>query len=94
MPPGCARLTSSSAALGLWEEFGVSAPAPKIGKGPVGSIDLHWRTPGRELLVNIPPDVTAPADYYGDDRHGGHVVKGTLDPAEDNLWLLMWLTTA
>jgi hypothetical protein len=80
-------------ALGLWEEFGVSAPVPKIRKGPAGSVDVHWRTTDRELLVNVPPG-DGPADYYGDDHGGGHVVKGTLDPSEDNLWLLMWLTAA
>jgi hypothetical protein len=80
-------------ALGLWEELSVAVPPLKIGKGPGGSIDLHWRTPDRELLINIPPGQDSPADYYGDDQHGGHVVKGTLDPSGDNLWLLMWLTT-
>ncbi|HEY7036967.1 MAG TPA: hypothetical protein VH482_36900 [Thermomicrobiales bacterium] len=79
-------------ALGFWEEYGVAVPAPKLRKGPVGSVDLHWRGTDRELLVNIPSEETAAADYYGDDLAGGHVAKGTLDPTEDNFWLLMWLT--
>ncbi|MGH2534457.1 MAG: hypothetical protein ACRDJW_19490 [Thermomicrobiales bacterium] len=78
-------------ALELVEERGLTAPLPKIRKGPLGSIDLHWRTPSRELLVNVPADVDEPADYYGDDRAGGHVIKGTLDPDEENDWLMMWL---
>ena len=79
-------------ALGLLEEHGETIPMPKVRKGPMGSIDLHWRESDRELLVNIPAQEGAAADYYGDDRAGGHTVKGTLDPAEDNMWLLMWLT--
>lgn len=80
-------------AIRLYGGRGIALPVPKIRKGPMGSIDLHWRTPTRELLVNIPADAAALADYYGDDRVGGHVVKGTMDPAEDNDWLLMWLAT-
>lgn len=79
-------------ALGFLEEQGETIPAPKLRKGPAGSIDLHWREPDRDLLINIPAQEGSAADYYGDDRAGGHIVKGTLDPAEDNFWLLMWLT--
>jgi hypothetical protein len=79
-------------AVGFFDEYGLAIPEPKIRKGPAGSIDLHWQRPDRELLINIPAQDGVAADYYGDDRAGGHVVKGTLDPAEDNLWLLMWLT--
>src|SRR5262245_45212970 len=67
-------------ALAYLEEHGVPVPAPKVRKGPAGSIDLHWREPERELLVNIPAHAATAADYYGDDRSGGHIVKGTLDP--------------
>lgn len=80
-------------AIRLYAGRGIALPVPKIRKGPMGGIDLHWRTSTRELLVHIPADGGAPADYYGDDRAGGHVVKGTLDPAEENDWLLMWLAT-
>ena len=75
----------------LYAEYGVLIEGPKIRKGPRGSIDLHWRTPTRELLLNVPADVDALADYYGDDGAGGHVIKGTLNPTEENAWLLMWL---
>jgi hypothetical protein len=78
-------------ALVYWEEHSIAVPTPKLRKGPAGSIDLHWRERDRELLINIPAREGAPADYYGDDRAAGHIVKGTLDPSEDNLWLLMWL---
>lgn len=78
--------------LSFWEEYGTVPEAPKVRKGPQGSIDLHWRTANRELLINIPVAISEPIDFYGDDREGGHQVKGTLDPAETNLWLLRWLT--
>src|SRR5579864_3468702 len=32
----------------------VEMPTPSIGPGPDGSIDLHWKRPYWELLVNIP----------------------------------------
>lgn len=65
--------------------------APSISPGPNGSIDLHWKTESRELLINIPADSTQPAGYYGDDR-GVNRIKGTFDISGRNEWLLMWLT--
>src|SRR5262245_38892437 len=41
-------------AMLLREECHLRVEAPRIGKGPDGSIDLDWRLPKRELLVNIP----------------------------------------
>jgi hypothetical protein len=75
----------------LWEEYGVVIEAPRIRKGPEGSIDLDWRTPRRELLINVPTAPEEPAAYYGDDGSGGHSIKGTLDTSARNQWLLMWL---
>lgn len=75
----------------LLDEYGIAVEALKVRKGPLGSIDLHWRTPAPELLVNVPVAADEPIDFYGDDRHGGHHVKGALDLAEVNHWLLMWL---
>jgi len=67
-----------------------SLPLPRILPGPDGSIDLHWKTGERELLVNIPPDSAAPAGFYGDD-YGALCIKGTLDTARCNEGLLEWL---
>jgi hypothetical protein len=75
-----------------WDECRLRTDAPRIGKGPDGSIDLDWRLPNRELLVNIPTDPEAPATYYGDDGSGNFSTKGSLDIARRNHWLLMWLT--
>jgi hypothetical protein len=79
------------AAARLWEDYSVRIDAPRVLNGPNGSIDLHWTTQNRELLVNVPADPHQLADYYGDDRTGGHRVQGDLDPTEPNTWLLMWL---
>ena len=82
-----------SNALRVWTEHGIAVPSPKVRKGPLGSIDLHWRTPSRELLINVPADPEATVDYYGDDGAGGHQVKGTVDPAREGQQLLLWLST-
>jgi hypothetical protein len=76
----------------LWGDQGIVVAAPEILPGPNGSVDLHWRTPDRELLVNVPADVDAPARYYGDHGGGLHPIEGTLDVSAVNHWLLMWLT--
>jgi hypothetical protein len=55
--------------------------------GPYGSIDLHWRTPKRELLINVPDDAEGPASYYGDDREEGtgNAIRGkNLDTSADS----------
>ena len=75
------------------QKYGVFPEVPTIDKGPSGSIDLHWQTPTRELLINVPVETSEPIDFYGDDGRGGHRIKGVLDPNDTNLWLLSWLTT-
>jgi hypothetical protein len=86
----------SRGARQLWEENHLSLDAPKILPGPAGSIDLHWKTTRRELLINIPDAPGEPANFYGDDssshdQRPGQTVKGILDTSKDNQWLLMWL---
>jgi hypothetical protein len=66
-------------------------PVPRILNGPEGSIDIHWRSPNRELLLNVPAgDAEAPT-YYGDNRTGGEHVEGQITPPLIRKWLLMWL---
>ena len=65
-------------------------PAPKIGPGPDGSIDLHWKQKMWELLVNIPADDTQMAVFYGDD-YGTAKFKGSFDPKTVNLGIVAWL---
>jgi hypothetical protein len=83
-----------SNALRLWQDRGIAIPAPDIGPGPWGSVDVHWRRPGRELLLNIPVNEHEPIDYYGHDGSFVHDVRGALDPEDDNSWLMQWLATA
>lgn len=66
-------------------------PVPRILNGPEGSIDLHWRTPNRELLLNVPADSSELLTYYGDNREGGEHVEGSIRPPFVRKWLLMWL---
>lgn len=70
---------------GFWIE------PPRILPGPKGSIDIHWKTSKRELLINVPEDDTVPADYYGS---GGatDIIKGKLETTAKNEWILAWLT--
>lgn len=72
----------------------ISAPfLPKISPGPAGSIDIHWKTPKKDLLVNIPGDRTAPAQFYGDDY--GHLsIEGKLSDDAVHPAIIMWLLSA
>lgn len=81
-------------ALILWRRHKVCFGAPRILPGPYGSIDLHWRTPKRELLINVPADAEEPASYYGDDREEGteNAIRGKkLDSSPDSEWIFLWL---
>jgi hypothetical protein len=69
----------------------VAVPNPNILPGPEGSIDLHWTTDRRELLVNIPADPQEPAHFYGDD-FGSDRRKGIVEPGATNRDLFLWLT--
>lgn len=80
-------------ALQLWREREAVIPTPRIRKGPQGSIDLHWHTSNRELLINIPATLGEVADYYGDDGAGGHQMRGALNPERQGRDLVLWLVT-
>ena len=72
------------------ETFRSNLPAPKILPGPHGSIDVHWKTPRLELLVNVPEDQNKLATFYGDD-FGDMAIRGNLNPAEAKTALVAWL---
>jgi hypothetical protein len=74
----------------LRAKCGYWVPSPNITPGPYGSIDIHWKTQNRELLINIPSNPGEPASYYGDDR-GKNKIKGTLNISDNNEWILLWL---
>src|SRR2546428_6140624 len=46
--------------------LGKELPVPKILPGPDGSIDLHWKRPDFELILNVPADAAKSATFYGD----------------------------
>ncbi len=75
---------------GLRDLYGIRLPIPRISAGPDGSIDLHWKQPTWELLVNIPTDINEMATFYG-DNYETQKVSGSLDPKNFNLGIATWL---
>lgn len=74
-----------------WKSRGIRLDAPDLLLGPDGSVDLHWKGAGYEMLVNVPADLSAPITYYGDDTLGNSA-KGNIASGK-NWGLLLWLTT-
>ena len=74
----------------LWESWGIPLPIPRIGPGPDGSIDLYWKQPHWELLVNIPTDPNEAASFSGEDD-GGHQSRGFQDTEKFNEIFETWL---
>ncbi len=70
--------------------YNIWIDAPRILHGPEGSIDLHWKTPSHELLINIPANSESPVEFYGDSGNSKSI-KGQLDFSSNNVWILMWL---
>lgn len=75
----------------LWNGASRSLPAPQILPGPDSSIDIHWQSSRRELLINIPDHRDAPITFYGDD-FGQDKRKGQIQEGAPDLDLLVWLT--
>lgn len=74
----------------LYRLCGIHLPVPILGVGPNGSVDIHWKRPTWELLVNIPADANQMAAFYGDD-YGNQEIKGNLDPEIFNVGIVEWL---
>jgi hypothetical protein len=70
---------------------GVTLPTPRILPGPNGSVDLHWETARRELLINVPSNSTV-AGFYG-EAAGKNSMKGKVELDSSDLGLFTWLTT-
>jgi hypothetical protein len=78
--------------LSFRQDAGFWVDPPRILPGPKGSIDIHWKTSKRELLINIPENGEEPADYYGSGG-ANDIIKGKLDTSsQQNFWILVWLT--
>jgi hypothetical protein len=95
--PGYARQTWERAtsflrglAVGALNAFSEVITAPYIDPGPNGSIDLHWKRAGCELLINVPADPNLAPTYYGDD-YGSSIVKGKLDSVGNRRVVAVWL---
>jgi hypothetical protein len=69
---------------------GYFPPAPRIGPGPNGSVDLYWKEKDWELLINIPADSGKMATFYGDD-YGSQKIKGSFSPNSFNYGIVPWL---
>jgi hypothetical protein len=78
------------ASISYQKVCGTWAAPPRILPGPDGSIDIHWKTPIREVLINVPANDETLAGYYG-SSNSNITIKGKLDPSAQNLWLLAWL---
>lgn len=78
-------------AMTLYEEHGVLLEPPRIEPGPEGSIDIHWKTPSYELLINVPEGSEEEAQFYGDD-YARRVIKGRFPLSAGNTGLLFWLS--
>ena len=72
--------------------FASPIPVPQVLPAGNGSIDIHWKEEGFELLVNVPAETNAPASFYGDD-YGKLHIKGTIDPEKPTTALALWLSS-
>jgi hypothetical protein len=82
-------LTDQSRIVYKWQK--TFAPVPDIDLGPGGSVDLHWKAPDWELLINIPSDPDREATFYGDTRKSSFQFKGSFDPIAFDHGIALWL---
>lgn len=74
----------------VYSRYGSRVPIPRILPGPEGSVDLHWKTDSRELLINVPSNAAELAAFYGDGL-GTNSIKGKLNTEADDPGLFTWL---
>ncbi len=95
--PGYQKATWERACSFLWKLADLAVAKrniidiPKIQSGPKGSIDLHWKTPNYELLINFPEERTKPASFYGDNYYETKI-EGSFDPDDPLSGSLLWLS--
>ncbi len=73
-----------------WKRTQKILPTPDILPGPDGSIDVHWKTPKMDLLLNVPEDESEPATFSCDD-YKENSSKGTFNLKQMNQVLLFWV---
>jgi len=74
----------------LWKKTQKLISPPSLLPGPDGSVDVQWKTPKFDLLVNIPEDSNESATFASDD-YEQNSVKGTFDQKKINPALFYWL---
>lgn len=82
-------------AVRLYESQKKCFDPPEILPGPKGSIDLHWKTEARELLINVPADSQETISYYGDDtaENTENAIRGkNIESSKNTEWIFLWLT--
>jgi hypothetical protein len=78
-----------SSAQTLRRIHGVAMPVPQISPSPDGSIDILWRNPTFELLINI---TATEGGFYGESKSGLRI-KGTFFPERQDQGILSWLVS-
>jgi hypothetical protein len=63
---------------------------PSISPADAGSIDLYWKSYGRDLLINIPAKADGLATYYGETRRGD-TISGVVKTDAPRPDLVAWL---
>lgn len=76
----------------FWDLTHRDVPVPAIEPGRNGSINVEWELTNRYLLLNVSAADTAPFTFFGEDASHTDVIEGSINPASDAAWLLMWLT--
>lgn len=72
------------------EELGIPLGIPTISLADCGTIDLFWKSAQRQLLINIPADVSHHATFYGDTAQGD-ALSGNIASDLMNVLLVSWL---
>jgi hypothetical protein len=71
--------------------FQMELPIPQINPADQGSMDVFWRLPRRQLLVNFPKQSESPITYYGRDETGRNTVTGRTQDSDPRQDLVAWL---
>ncbi len=84
----------ASAAVFVEGKPGVVLPVPVIAGGQDGGIDIFWDAGTRHVMITVPQD-DGPVTFHGfDQTNATRDVKGSLDPADSNDWIVRWLTAS
>jgi hypothetical protein len=72
------------------EHYSLSLTAPQIDAVPDGSIDLFWKEPKAQLLINVKPEAGV-ATYYGDTYSEDDKIKGKIPLEGIKEYLAVWM---